>query len=286
MLPSSLLGLAAAFYAPLIAAASAPTCTPNSNQYQVEKVVFLYKNFCNDLASKSFPTTNQFFFTPYISFGFTAGSGGCDEATCNTNYESLINACGVSNHIVTGTGSVDAGCGTYNMTIYPSNFVPGQDGTPSSIADVGTATTGILHNAAATSIARAIADSIGTLSTTSVSVASTSSSASSSSSVASTTSSSSFSSSSSSSSTVYSSTRTAGSTGTISGGLYQNTSVVLVTTQTQPPVSWTTGTSVVTPSASAKASASATLQGKSDADTVVVSGWSLVALACGFVAFM
>lgn len=68
--------------------------------------------------------------------------------------------------------------------------------------------------------------------------------------------------------------------------MYQNTSVVLVTTQTQPPVSWTTGTSVVTPSASAKASASATLQGKSDADTVVVSGWSLVALACGFVAFM
>ncbi|KAF4635957.1 hypothetical protein G7Y89_g2129 [Cudoniella acicularis] len=300
MLPSSLLGLTASFLAPLIAATSAPTCTPNNNGFQVEKADFLYRNFCNDLASKGFPSTQQFFSLPWISFGFTAEAGGCTEDICNTNYGALINACGIKNDNVTGQGSVDAGCGIYNMTIWDADFVPGDNGTPSSIADVGTMTTGILHNAAATSIALLIQDSILGVTASSSPVPASSASPSSSQSLSSASSTSatvasttlsSAAGSATTSSAVVSSVSVASNGTIISSGIYANTSVVLVTTKSQASVIWTTGTSIVTAGASGtaanpSASVSASLQGKSGADTVAVSGWSLLAVACVFGWFM
>lgn len=128
-------------------AISAPTCPDSANGYQVEKVFFLYKTFCNKLASTSFESRESFTGSatdPWISFGYekSGSSSGCDEASCNSDYGSLLDACALRNHTVFGGGNVGTACGTYNFTIRAADFAPGKDGTSTPTTTLSDSPTG------------------------------------------------------------------------------------------------------------------------------------------------
>ncbi|KAG9233878.1 hypothetical protein BJ875DRAFT_31168 [Amylocarpus encephaloides] len=172
--------------APLVAAISPPTCPESAHGYQIEKVVFLYKVFCNSLASSNFASQERFTGSaadPWISLGFESANAAaaCSEAGCGSDFGGLIDACALRNHTIFGAGHVATACGTYNMTIWDPAFEPGKNGTQvPSAAPAGNT------GAAVESIASVVASSfslpgVAKTSETSTSVSTTSSSASSSS---------------------------------------------------------------------------------------------------------
>ncbi|CZR60927.1 uncharacterized protein PAC_10823 [Phialocephala subalpina] len=263
MLPRALLFLAGSLLMEGVAAASAPTCVSSAEGYPVGQVNYLFNAFCNQLASNNFATEQQIYGLPVISFDFAAASSSstCDKTNCLASFQTLITSCQLPNATIWGTGSLDAGCGTYNFTIWNTALNP---------ITLGAATT-TLQGATMTTAPIITTTSSPVSSTTSALVTSTTSTSATLSESSIETSLSQF--------YAYSNeTSTASSSGSASSTVVSTTvdgSVVATTI----PVSKTTAT---TRASGTKPVVGSTALGTSGADILRASGFSLVAVACMF----
>jgi hypothetical protein len=145
MLPACLLAFMASLIIPLIAASSIPVCISSAEGYQLDTLNTLYQTFCGDLSKDGLSASRGVYGVPVISLSFvpTTGADECDQANCLSTFGTLIQSCqpkycrrtvecganqtligSMNNHSVWGTGSLDAGCGTYNFTIWNTTSNP------------------------------------------------------------------------------------------------------------------------------------------------------------------
>ncbi|KAK0115319.1 hypothetical protein ONS96_013778 [Cadophora gregata f. sp. sojae] len=115
MLPTTLLALTASFIAPILAA---PSCTPTSNGYAAQKMVYLFNDFCEKLTQSNFGTRQKYYDMPVVALGFTAGSvGDCSLKDCLTSFGLLVDTCQKPDKSIFGTGNVASSCGTYSFEV-------------------------------------------------------------------------------------------------------------------------------------------------------------------------
>ncbi|KAH7330213.1 hypothetical protein BKA65DRAFT_554204 [Rhexocercosporidium sp. MPI-PUGE-AT-0058] len=115
MLPTSLLALTASFIAPILAA---PSCTPSSNGYAAQKMIYLFNDFCEGLTESNFATKQKYYDMPVVALSFTpAAVGDCSLKECLTSFGSLVDACDKDDKSIWGTGNVASSCGTYSFEI-------------------------------------------------------------------------------------------------------------------------------------------------------------------------
>ena len=177
MLPSSLLVRTASFVLPLIGSSSAPVCVPSAEGYQVQTLKNLYNVFCEDLSKEDFAASREVYGIPVISLSFAPAtdSGKCDANNCLTIYASLIKSCKYSphfepklsqsdqcykgqfnSHSIFGTGSIDAGCGTYNFTVWNTTLNPVGTVTNTINTAAATATPVLLNLASGTQLSSSV----------------------------------------------------------------------------------------------------------------------------------
>ncbi|KAE9377107.1 hypothetical protein N431DRAFT_480223 [Stipitochalara longipes BDJ] len=126
MLPVSLLAITSSLMPPLIATSSTPVCIPSAERYQLATLDTLYQSFCSDLSKSGFSASQEVYGVPVVSLSFapTTGADKCDQANCLSTFGTLIQSCSMSSHSIWGTGSLDAGCGTYNFTLWNTTSNP------------------------------------------------------------------------------------------------------------------------------------------------------------------
>lgn len=116
----TLLIMASSLLTGAFAIASAPVCVSSSDGYQVGQVDYLFNTFCNQLSGNGFKTQQQVYGTPYISFDYTSAGTSTtgDLNSCLASYQTLVTSCALPNSTIWGTGSIDAGYGIYNFSIW------------------------------------------------------------------------------------------------------------------------------------------------------------------------
>ncbi|KAH8592425.1 hypothetical protein B0O99DRAFT_237880 [Bisporella sp. PMI_857] len=136
MLPSSLLLVVATFLAPLARASSAPACAASNSLYSVSSFRAAYFRFCTS-NPKAGPTSIN-----GLDINYTFNGTGCDTGACSQSFHKLVSSCQFNNHTIAGTGSIDAGCGTYKFSV-PDQSVSAP--IPSSTSNPAPSQTGKLE---------------------------------------------------------------------------------------------------------------------------------------------
>ncbi|KAF7856092.1 hypothetical protein EAF04_010046 [Stromatinia cepivora] len=124
---------ALALLSTIITASSIPICIKDSsttNSFTVSSLSSYTTQFCTQIASSNFSSNAKNYnmgatSTSIISLDFTSATINClgnnSVANCESVYRLLFSACGNNNSTITGSGSMDSGCGVYSFQLTSMN---------------------------------------------------------------------------------------------------------------------------------------------------------------------
>ncbi|APA06774.1 hypothetical protein sscle_02g015440 [Sclerotinia sclerotiorum 1980 UF-70] len=110
-------------------ASSVPICVKDSStttSFAISSLSKYTTQFCTEVASSNFSSNTKNYnmgstSASVISLGFTSASTNClgnnSVTNCENIYELLFSTCGNNNSTITGSGSVNSGCGIYSFRL-------------------------------------------------------------------------------------------------------------------------------------------------------------------------
>ncbi|CZT48244.1 uncharacterized protein RSE6_08914 [Rhynchosporium secalis] len=128
MRSTSILVLTASLVASILAA---PSCTPSSNEYSAQKMVYLFNEFCTELNQSNFATKQKYYDNnPVIALNFAlAAIGDCSLKECLISFGSLVSTCDKDDKSISGAGNFATSCGTYSFEVKDASITSSL-GTP------------------------------------------------------------------------------------------------------------------------------------------------------------
>ncbi|CZT01668.1 uncharacterized protein RAG0_09187 [Rhynchosporium agropyri] len=128
MRSTSILVLTASLVASILAA---PSCTPSSNEYSAQKMVYLFNEFCTELNQSNFATKQKYYDNnPVIALNFAlAAIGDCSLKECLISFGSLVSTCDKDDKSISGAGNFATSCGTYSFEVKDASIMSSL-GTP------------------------------------------------------------------------------------------------------------------------------------------------------------
>ncbi|TGO40997.1 hypothetical protein BHYA_0028g00390 [Botrytis hyacinthi] len=125
--------LALSLFFAIIAATSIPICITDSSTttfFNVSSLKNYTTQLCTQIASNNFSFTAKNYnidstSSSIISLAFTSAAKTCpgnsSASDCEIVYDHLFSGCGDNSSSITGSGSIDTGCGVYNFQLINAN---------------------------------------------------------------------------------------------------------------------------------------------------------------------
>ncbi|THV44791.1 hypothetical protein BGAL_0579g00060 [Botrytis galanthina] len=125
--------LALSLFFTIIAATSIPICITDSStttSFNISSLTKYTTQLCTQIASNNFSSTAKNYnidstSSSIISLAFTSAATTCpgnrSASDCEIVYDHLFSGCGDNSSSITGSGSIDTGCGVYNFKLINTN---------------------------------------------------------------------------------------------------------------------------------------------------------------------
>ncbi|TGO66990.1 hypothetical protein BOTNAR_0050g00240 [Botryotinia narcissicola] len=121
--------LALSLFFTIITATSIPICITDSStttSFNISSLTKYTTQLCTQIASSNFSSTAKNYnidsiSSSIISLAFTSAATTCpgniSASDCGIVYDHLFSGCGDNSSSITGSGSIDTGCGVYNFQL-------------------------------------------------------------------------------------------------------------------------------------------------------------------------
>ncbi|CAD6448317.1 2abdb21b-b1c8-47e2-b2a9-4670012cb08b [Sclerotinia trifoliorum] len=116
-----------------VTASSIPICIKDSStttSLTISSLSNYTTQFCTEISSSNFSSNAKNYntgptSTSIISLSFTSDTTSClgdnSAANCEDVYKLLFSTCGTNNSTITGSGSINSGCGIYSFRLTSTN---------------------------------------------------------------------------------------------------------------------------------------------------------------------